>query len=87
MFKQNQIIRQTAKNIEAKILCTYKNVSGSWQIIKINNIPNFDWEKTVFPDQTITFEASAEAKLNVFSANNITAILTDTIPCQKLAAN
>ena len=83
----NSNVKQLSKNIENKILCTYKNVSSSWQIIKITNFPNFVWEKTVFPGQEIVFEASLQAKLKVFSADNITAVLTDTISCQKLVNN
>lgn len=87
MIKHSKIVRKTTKNIEEKILCTYKNVSNTWQVVKITNIPNFDWEKTVASGQTIVFEASSKAKLKILSANNITAMLADTIPCQKLATS
>ena len=87
MIKHGVTVGKSAINIEEKILCAYKNVSNSWQVIKIANIPNFDWEKTVSPNQTVMFEASTKAKVRVLSANSITAILTDTIPCHNLAIN
>ena len=58
MINNSKVVKQLSKNIENKILCTYKNVSSSWQIIKITNIPNFIWKKTMFSGQKIVFEAS-----------------------------
>ena len=87
MIENTKVPRQLTKNIEAKISCAYKNASNSWQVVKINNFPNLVWEKTVLPGQRIVFESSLQAKLEVFTADYITAILTDTISCQKLAIN
>ena len=66
------------------IICAYKNRTSSLQIIKIENIKNFYWEKVVFSGQTILFNTIKQAKLAIYSNENATAILTDTIACLKL---
>ena len=66
------------------ILCAYKNRTGSLQIIKIENIANFFWEKVVFPSETILFNSVESAMLKVHSNDNATAVLTDTISCSRL---
>ena len=87
MINHSTVAKQLTKNIEDKILCTYQNVSSSWQIIKITNISNFVWEKALYPGQKIVFEANLQAQLKIFSAEHITAVLMDTISCQKLIQN
>ena len=66
------------------ILCAYQNRTNSLQIIKIENIDNFHWEKVIFPWQRILFNAMEQAELTIYSNDNITAILTDTIDCLRL---
>ena len=66
------------------ILCVYQNRTKSLQIIKIENITDFFWKKAVFPCQTILFNSVREAELKVYSNDNATAVLTDTISCSRL---
>ena len=66
------------------IICAYHNRTSSLQVIKIENIKSFSWEKVVFPGQTILFNTVKQAKLTIYSNDNATAILTDTIACSKL---
>ena len=87
MINNSKIAKQLTENIEDKILCIYKNISNSWQIVKITNIPNTARKTTVFPGQKIVFEAKLQAKIRILSADNIKAMLTDTIFCQKLIKN
>lgn len=87
MINNSKIAKQLTKNIEDKILCIYKNISNSWQIVKITNIPNIAIKKAVFPGQKIAFEAKLQAKIRILSADNIKAMLTDTISCHKLIKN
>lgn len=81
---ENNIIVHNSKYEAQSILCTYQNQTKFWQIIKIENVKDFHWEKVVFPWQTILFNTIKQAKLTIYSTNNATAILTDTIPCLKL---
>ena len=66
------------------IMCAYQNRTSLLQIIKIENIKNFSWEKVVFLWQTILVNTVKQAKLKIYSNDNATAILTDTIACLKL---
>ena len=66
------------------ILCAYQNRTSSLQIIKIENLDSFYWEKVVFPWQRILFNAVEQAELTIYSNENATAILTDTIDCLRL---
>ena len=52
---------------------------------RITNIPNWYFERVVFPGQKLIFEASLEASLEVHSGMMASSILSDTIPCRKLA--
>lgn len=66
------------------ILCAYQNRTSSLQIIKIENVVNFYWEKVIFPWQTILFNTVKQADLTIYSSNNATTVLADTIHCSKL---
>lgn len=74
---------QIAKG-SGQILCFYINTTSRIQVIRITNIPNFHLERVVFPGQRLIFEAIANAKLEVHTNENATAICADTIPCHRL---
>ena len=57
------------------IICAYQNRTSSLQIIKIENIKNFSWEKVVFPGQIILFNTIKQAESTIYSNGNATAIL------------
>ena len=67
-----------------RILCFYINVTSRIQVIRVTNIPDFDWERIVFPGQRLLFEAVTAALLEVHTSDRNTAILADVIPCQQL---
>ncbi|AFY62198.1 DUF1830 domain-containing protein [Synechococcus sp. PCC 6312] len=67
-----------------RILCCYVNVSSKMQIARITNIPNWYFERVVFPGQRLVFEAMQAAQLEIHSGMMASAILSDTIPCQRL---
>lgn len=75
------------QDIEEKILCAYQNSSMNWHIIKITNIPRYYYEKVILPGQRVIFQASVRAKLKVFSTENTTLMLMDTIACPKIRVN
>ena len=66
------------------ILCFYINSTSQIQIIKINNIPNYSWERSVFPGQRLMFEATTSDVLEIYTSESVTAFPTDVIPCQQL---
>ncbi|MGV2831500.1 DUF1830 domain-containing protein [Myxosarcina sp. GI1(2024)] len=69
---------------EDKILCCYVNSTSQIQIARISNIPNWYFERVVFPGQRLVFEALSSAMLEIHSGMMASAILSDTIPCTRL---
>ncbi|HEY9662480.1 MAG TPA: DUF1830 domain-containing protein [Allocoleopsis sp.] len=66
------------------ILCCYVNATNKIQIVRVTNIPNWYFERVVFPGQRLVFEALPHAQLEVHSGMMASAILTDTIACDRL---
>lgn len=68
-----------------KILCRYVNQTFQFQIIRISNIPHWFFERTVIPGSFVLFEAFREAQLEIHTSTIVNSILSDMIPCGKLA--
>jgi len=68
----------------SKVLCCYVNATSQIQIARITNIPNWYFERVVFPGQRLVFESHKSADLEIHSGMMASAILSDTIPCTKL---
>jgi len=69
------------------VLCCYVNATSQIQIARITNIENWYFERVVFPGQRLVFETVPEALLEVHSGMMASAILSDTIPCERLRVN
>jgi hypothetical protein len=67
-----------------QILCYYANATNLVQVVRIANIPNWHFERVMFPGQRLMFEAAAEAVLEIHTGAVATAILSDKIPCYVL---
>ncbi|WP_319420159.1 DUF1830 domain-containing protein [Pleurocapsa sp. FMAR1] len=67
------------------ILCCYVNATSQIQIARITNISNWYFERVVFPGQRLVFEANIKAILEIHSGMMASSILSDTIPCLRLA--
>mgnify|MGYP001791983313 FL=1 len=52
---------------------------------RITNIANWYFERVVFPGQRLVFESEPQGILEIHSDMMASAILSDTIPCTKLA--
>lgn len=79
-----QILDPLPNDENNKILCCYVNATSQIQIGRITNIPNWYFERVVFPGQRLVFEADLDAILEIHSGMMASAILSDTIPCKKL---
>ncbi|MEO0540821.1 MAG: DUF1830 domain-containing protein [Cyanobacteria bacterium P01_A01_bin.105] len=66
------------------VLCCYVNVSSKIQVARITNIPNWYFERVVFPGQRLIFEALVTAQLEIHTGMMASSILSDTIPCERL---
>ncbi|NES80488.1 MAG: DUF1830 domain-containing protein [Moorea sp. SIO2B7] len=69
------------------LLCCYVNATSQIQIARITNIPNWYFERVVFPGQRLVFEAVSSALLEIHTGMMASAILSDSIPCERLSVN
>ncbi len=66
------------------ILCSYVNPTRQMQIVRITNLPNPCFERTVFPGQRIVFETLPTAQLEIHTGMMASAILSHTLSCDRL---
>lgn len=66
------------------VLCCYVNSSSKIQVVRITNIPNWYFERVVFPGQRLMFEAPMGGQLEIHSGSMASSILEDTFPCSRL---
>ena len=82
-----QILDPLPSNSSNQILCCYVNATSQIQIARISNIPNWHFERVVFPGQRLVFEAVMAASLEIHTGMMASSILSDTIPCERLQIN
>ena len=80
----SQIIDSIPNNCSDKHLCCYVNPTSKIQIARITNVPNWYFERVVFPAQRLMFEAPNQAVLQIHTSCMAGAVLADTIPCERL---
>ncbi|MCW6038057.1 DUF1830 domain-containing protein [Spirulina subsalsa FACHB-351] len=79
-----QIFDPIPNNAQKVLLCCYVNATSQIQIARITNIPNWYFERVVFPGQRLVFEAVPSSLLEIHTGMMASAILSDTIPCERL---
>jgi len=67
-----------------RILCFYANGTTQIQIARLTNLPNFKFERVVFPGQRLLFEAVPTAQLEVQRLISSSEIISDRISCNCL---
>ncbi len=82
-----QILDPLPSDNQNRILCCYVNATSHIQIARITNIANWYFERVVFPGQRLVFEALPEALLEIHTGMMASAILSDTIPCDRLSVD
>jgi Domain of unknown function (DUF1830) len=82
-----QILDPLPPDSTERILCCYVNATSKVQIARITNIPNWYFERVVFPGQRLMFETTPEALLEIHTGMMASAILSDKIPCDRLRVN
>lgn len=65
-------------------LCHYKNASNKLQIVRIRNVPNWYFERVIFPGEALLFQAPPEGVLEIHTNAKVTTILADSINCDRL---
>ncbi|WP_019508118.1 DUF1830 domain-containing protein [Pleurocapsa sp. PCC 7319] len=66
------------------VLCSYVNATAHIEVTRITNIPNWYFERVVFPGQRLIFEAPVTAKLEIHTGTVICSILSEIIDCREL---
>jgi hypothetical protein len=79
-----QIFDPIPPGSQAYMLCCYVNATSKIQIVRITNVANWYFERVVFPGQRLVFEALPGAQLEIHSGMMASAILADTISCDRL---
>ncbi len=79
-----QLIDPVPSNASNLICCCYINATSKIQIARITNIPNWYFERVVFPGQRLLFEALPQGHLEIHTGMMASAILSDTIPCTQI---
>ncbi|WP_404788953.1 DUF1830 domain-containing protein [Altericista sp. CCNU0014] len=79
-----QLIDPVPSDASDLICCCYINATSKIQIARITNIPNWYFERVVFPGQRLLFEALPEGHLEIHTGMMASAILSDTIPCTQI---
>lgn len=80
----SQVIDPLPSTGPDRMVCCYVNASSKIQVARITNIPNWYFERVVFPGQRLMFESVLEAQLEIHTGMMASAILSDTIPCYRL---
>lgn len=65
--------------------CRYVNHTSQFQVIRIEKTTSPFLEKTLFPRTSTIFEAELGDHLEVHAGNPVSSILSDKIPCHRLA--
>lgn len=80
-----QIIDPIPSDESNRIVCCYVNATSKIQIARSSNTGNWYFERVVFPGQRLVFEAPSQAVLEIHTGMMASAILSDNIPCDRLA--
>ncbi|MEH2456916.1 DUF1830 domain-containing protein [Nostoc sp.] len=79
-----QILDPLPPEQSGKILCCYINATSKIQVARISNIPNWYFERVVFPGQRLMFEAPRKGQMEIHTGMMASAILSDKIACDRL---
>jgi hypothetical protein len=80
-----QILDPLPSDDPKRVLCCYMNATNKIQVARITNVPNWYFERVVFPGQRLIFEAIPKALLEIHTGMMASSILSDSIPCERLA--
>ncbi len=69
----------------AKLKVAYLNKSKQYQIVRVTDLCCYV-ERVIAPAQKIVFEAFADATLEIYSGEFVTALLVERIPVSSLHA-
>jgi hypothetical protein len=79
-----QILDSLPPEQSGKILCCYVNATSKIQVARISKVPNWYFERVVFPGQRLVFEAPRASHLEIHTGMMASAIISDNILCDRL---
>ncbi|MBW4482472.1 MAG: DUF1830 domain-containing protein [Tildeniella torsiva UHER 1998/13D] len=79
-----QILDPLPSDGQSQVLCCYVNATSKIQVARITNVPDWYFERVVFPGQRLLFETVPKALLEIHTGMMASAILSDSIPCERL---
>lgn len=85
MLTMAQILDPIPNGPQSSLLCCYVNATSQIQVARITNIPNWYFERVVFPGQRLVFEALPTAQLEIHTGMMASSIISDTISCDQLS--
>lgn len=85
LITMTQILDSLPADRSNQILCCYINDVRRIKIARITNIPNWYFERVVFPGERLLFEALPEAQLEIYVTNFSTVALVEVTTCDRLA--
>lgn len=85
MLTMAQILDPIPNGPQSALLCCYVNATSQIQVARITNIPNWYFERVVFPGQRLVFEALPTAQLEIHTGMMASSIISDTISCDQLS--
>lgn len=83
----NQTIHTPPSESNERILCCYVNGTNSMLVAKVTNIPNWRFERVVFPNERFLFEAFPTAELEIHRHTPSGKVLSDKVSCDYLRVN
>jgi Domain of unknown function (DUF1830) len=81
----SQMIDPMPSEAVDRLHCCYVNATSSIQVVRITDVPNWYFERVAFPGQRLIFETIPTAHLEIHTGMMASSILSDKIPCTKLA--
>ncbi|HSM82750.1 MAG TPA: DUF1830 domain-containing protein [Nodosilinea sp.] len=79
-----QILDPLPSDGQSQVLCCYVNATSKIQVARITNVPDWYFERVVFPGQRLLFETVPRALLEIHTGMMASSILSDSIPCERL---
>lgn len=77
---------ENLQDISSQRCCYYTNQTSHVQVLRIENIPHWYFERVAIPGQPVIFQAPLDAQLDVYSGCPASALLYDRISCARLQA-
>jgi len=80
-----QILDALSTTGSQRLVCSYRNNSESIQIARIANVPDWYFERVVFPQEYLLFEAPPLANLEIYQGDDSENVqLITKIVCDRL---